>query len=119
MATMNGKRLLGALTTVGQALAGQPAPTLEGSVSWAIEQDSSGGGRLTVTYTPTGGVPQVRTWRLTQVGGLPAAPAPVKQGAQVEPATTQPTNANTSQSGTATTGTLLDIGLGIKLRLPI
>ena len=119
VSSMNRDTLLNALTTVGEALAGQVAPTLGGSVTWAVEPDSSGGGKLTMTFTPTGGDPQVRVWRLSPVGGLPVAPLVVSQGSQLESAGSQPTNANTSQTGTATSGTLVDVGLGIKLKLPI
>jgi hypothetical protein len=120
MAFMTGKTLLTAMTSVGAALAGQQAQTLAGSLTWGVEQDSSGGGTLTMTYTPADGSgPQDRVWRLTPVGGLPLAPEIETLPGQVEQPGGQPTNANTSESGTATTGTLVDVGLGIKIALPI
>lgn len=91
----------------------------DGVMRWEVEQDSSGGGLMTMAWTPVGEAEQVRQWRLTPVGGLPSAPLVVSQGSQIEPTSSQPTNPNTSQTGTASKGTLADVGLGIPVRLPI
>lgn len=90
------------------------AASQEGTVAWEIESDNSGGGKLTVVYTPDGGTRQSLEWALTPIGGLPEAPSAVVQAAQVEPMSAGGGNPDTSQSGTAMMGTNLDVGLGLR-----